>query len=901
MPNVTPLILAFSGGELSPKIDARSDISKYYTGCRTLENFIPIVEGAAVRMPGTYFLIETKDSTKESRLMSFNFSTIQAYILEVGDQYLRFIKDEGQIVIDTTMDDFDPSSAYFVGEYVKIGAYVPRVVAGTKTLYVSAPYGRVDSDTIGVEIATAGGDALAVTEAGVTITISLANATGAKNAANLIQVALRALGTCNGVDVSDWYVTENAAYAAARPVAGVVGTQLLADGEEIYQCDIEIFASADNTNFCSPEEATYWTLRTLGNPVEIVTPYLEADLMELKFTQSADVLYIFHPSYPPKKVVRTSHIQWELADHVCYTGDDMAITAITQADPAVVTCTTVPITLLEGDIVHIKSVVGMTEVNNLYFTVGTVVTGAAGTIVLTGIDSTAYGAWVSGGSIRESIYGTTDNNPSCGTFFEQRLATGGTNNEPQTVHLSVTADYEDHTLDATSDDAAIEVTLASDRVDRIYWLMGFEFLVGGSTGGVWKIGASSSSEPITQTNISVKKQVTIGCKNIEPEMLADALLWVSRSGLSINQFSYSLEKDKYTPVDLTRISKHITYGTTKALSGIVDMDYQKEPVPILWAIRADGQLLGMTYETQEQVFAWFRVVTDGSFESIAIISQDDEEDQIWVTVNRIGGRYIEFFKPFEFYSQIKDCFFVHSGLTWTGAPAVSVTTISLAAICMVDVAAGHTIATGDKLKFKLTGTWLDDHTVTAHLVAVNTITIWNEGDTAAIVSSGFDAYVSGGTVEGVKKAFVAGLTHLEGETVDILVDGATHSQEVVTGGAITLDYYGNKIHLGLPYTSTLEPMKIHAGSQLGTARGKKQKVFKVTALFYETRSGKAGPDSDNLKIIPFGTGVAPTLFTGDIDFPFGGDWGPEATITIVQDQPLPMTVLGIVPHLSLNE
>jgi len=901
MARETPLIVSFNGGELSGKIDARSDISKYFSGCRTLENYIPMVEGGARRMPGTYFVVATKDSTKAARLMSFHFSTIQAYILEFGDQYLRFFKDEGQIVIDTTMLDFDPSSGYFVGEYCKVGASVTRVIAATKTLYISAPYGRVDSDTVKVAVDTAGLDTMSVAEAGDTITISLADTTGAKNAANLIQVALRALATCNGVDISDWCVTENAAYAAARPIAAALGAVLLAGGETLYQCDVEIFASATNTNFYPPAEATEWTLVAAGDPTEIVMPYLEADLPVLKFTQSADVLYIFHPSHPPKKLARTSHIQWELSDYVCKTGVEMAITGISQASPAVVTCTTVEVTLVAGDIVYIETVVGMTELNHRYFTVGTVVTGAAGTFELSGIDSTGYTAYGSAGTAQEAIYGITDENPACGTFFEQRMVTGGSNNNSQTFNCSHSADYENHTPDATDDSAGIQYTIVSDRVDRILWMIGFEFLVIGTVGGVWKVGATSANDPITQTNIVAKRQVTLGCKDLDPEIVSDALLWVTRSGFSVQQFSYSLEKDKWVPLDMTRISKHITLGATLALSGIKDMDFQKEPLPILWAIRSDGQLLGLTYESQEQVFAWFRVVTDGLFESIAVISQDDAEDQIWVTVNRTGGRYVEFFTPIEFFSQIKDCFFVHSGLTWDGGASASVTTISLASPCVAVLAGGHVVVTGDQIKFSGTGTWLDTHIVTAHLVAVNTVTIWDETDAIPIDSSAFDAYVSGGTVEVVKGAFVVGLDHLEGETVDILVDGAVHSQEVVTLGAITLDYFGNKIHVGLPCTATLEPMKIHAGSKLGTARGKKQKIYKLTAMFYESRGGKVGPDTDNLKPIKFGTGVQPDLFTGDKDIEFGGNWGNEATISIVQDQPLPMTVLGLVPHLMLNE
>jgi hypothetical protein len=347
-------------------------------------------------------------------------------------------------------------------------------------------------------------------------------------------------------------------------------------------------------------------------------------------------------------------------------------------------------------------------------------------------------------------------------------------------------------------------------------------------------------------------------------------------------------------------------GSTRALSGIKQMAFQKETLPINWAVRKDGQLLGLTYETQENVFAWFRIVTDGNFESIAVIGDEDEEEQIWVVVNRtIDGvikRYVEYFKPVEFFSQIKNCFFVHSGLTWDGGASAVVSTISQASPCVVVLAAGHVVTAGDQLKFSGTGTWLDTHIVIAHTVVTNTVTIWDETDTIPIDSSGFDAYVSGGTVEVVIGVLTTGLDHLEGKTLDALVDGAVQApQVVVTGGSVTLSKFGNKIHIGLPCMAITEPMKLHAGAQLGTARGKLQKVTKLIVAFYETIGCKAGPDQDNLYTIPFGTGVQPKLFTGDKGFEFPGNWEKEATISIVQEQPLPMTIMAIVPEVVVSE
>lgn len=893
-----------NSGELSPRIDARVDIEKYLSGCRTLENFIPLVEGGVVRMPGTYYVGSVKNSSKETRLIPFAFSTTQQYVLEFGEQYIRFYMNDGQIVItDGNATNYSASSAQTVHNYVKAGSSVDISWAGSKHVYVMAPFGRPNSDTVKVEATTNGADALSVTEAGDTITIAVANGTSSKNTGALIQAAIRALGTCNGVDVSDWVVCENFAYAAARPITATLAATLLSGGETIFQCLKPSYASANCTNHFPPAESLFWEPITNGAAVEVPTPYLEAHLFELKIFQSADILYICHPSYPMKQLSRTGHTQWSLENFRAGTGDVMDITGITAADPPVVTCVTVPATLAAGDIVYLHGVSGMYEVDCEFFTVGTVVTGAGGTFELSGIVGAAYNAWASGGTAQECVYGTDDNQPSCGTFFEQRIILAGSNNDPQKFNGSASADFNDFTLGADDDDG-IEFTIASQKVDRILWVVNHEYLIFGTVGGLYRAGASSISEPLTATNISVVKFIENKIKNVAPEVLADSIVWVTMDGTTLRRLGYSQNEDKNVAVDMTAIAKHIAFGDTRALSGLKQLAFQSVPLPMCWSIRKDGTLLGMTYENQENVFAWFRIITDGEFESIAVIGDEDEEEQIWVVVKRtINGstvRYIEYFKEIEFFSELEDCFFVHSGLSWEGTAAATVVSIELDTTCAVVVSASHGITAGDKLRFIGTGTWLDNHVVTAHSVSTNTIQVYNEGDTAAIDSTAFTAYTSGGTVETVLRT-VTGLSHLEGETVSILGDGAVIPSEVVSSGSITMDYWCNHIHIGLPYTSTLEPMKLHVGLRSGTNFGRLQRVNRMVLNFYRTVGGKAGPNGDNLYSLPFGTGDPPELFTGSKVFEFPGDWERESTITVVQDQPLPMSILSLMSEVEIGD
>jgi hypothetical protein len=168
----------------------------------------------------------------------------------------------------------------------------------------------------------------------------------------------------------------------------------------------------------------------------------------------------------------------------------------------------------------------------------------------------------------------------------------------------------------------------------------------------------------------------------------------------------------------------------------------------------------------------------------------------------------------------------------------------------------------------------------------------------------WSAYMSGGTVQKVVDS-VTGLDWLDGYAVDVLIDGFIHPQQTISGGILDLDWYGNLIQIGLHYQTIIEPMKPNAGSQQGTARGKKQKITRATLIFYQTYGCKYGNNQDELYENfeePF---VAGELFAAtkarDKQVDFDGEWKDDATVSIVHDYPTPFTLLGIVPDVSLQE
>jgi hypothetical protein len=161
--------------------------------------------------------------------------------------------------------------------------------------------------------------------------------------------------------------------------------------------------------------------------------------------------------------------------------------------------------------------------------------------------------------------------------------------------------------------------------------------------------------------------------------------------------------------------------------------------------------------------------------------------------------------------------------------------------------------------------------------------------------------------DGTPVSSVSGLDHLEGKTVAVLADGIVQDQKVVTAGAITLDDPASVIHVGLPYTSELEPLDLQGGSMEGTSQGKVKRIHGVALSLYQSSGGEIGQDSSHTERIFFkeetaAAGAEVSLYTGiKENFNFSGDWEIEGRVYIKHDDPLPLTVLSILPRFRVED
>ena len=825
MPRVQPLTPSMNTGELTPRLASRVDFNKYPSGLETMENLIPLPEGGAMRRSGSRYIGATKTgATIKSRLKKFEFSTAQNYIIEMGNNYMRFFRNQGQIT-------------------------VPNITASISNgTFVSNITGWSDNSGSGSSIShDSTNQRLNLVSNGSTNAHAEQTVTNSSAVEHVLQ--FQVLGAPGD-------------YAFFRVGTSSSGTQLVNDfiAEVGYHC-YSFTATAANfyVQFINELGKTVQidNVALLDNaPVELNTPYAEADLYQIEGPQSADILYLFHESYPTYRIERRGNTTWSLIEVPWQDGPWLPknTTATTLTPSAAtglgITITASSTTGINGGRGFLSTDVGrsirLTDDSTTNWGWG-VITAVGGTTSITVDVERTFTVTTAETEWRLGSWSETTGYPSTGAFFEQRLYVAGNTDQPQTFWASQTGDFENHspdsdptagTFDGTvQDDDALDFTISADNVNAIRWMSaGEDTLSIGTTGGEWI--PSSTGAVITPSDITVRRQTTHGSAQIAPVRVDNIVLFAQRAKRKIREFGFTFETDGYRAFDMTRLAQHITLG------GIVEMDHAEEPDSQVWVVREDGQLPAMTFRRQEDVVGWARHIIGGSFgsgnavvESVAVIPgangagqthDSTNRDEVWIqvkrTINSATVRYIEMFeRDYENGQDAKDAIYSDSCITYSGA---SVTTIT-------------------------------------------------------------------------------GLNHLEGETVKIWGDGTIRADKTVSSGSITLDTAVTKAQIGLAYTHKIKTLKIADGNRAGTAVGKTKRIHGVTFVLLNSHTIEYGPTSDNLTKNDFREvsdemdSMVP-LFTGELFVEFDGNWGSDPRMVIESDDPAPFTLLAIAPDVKIN-
>lgn len=634
----------FTSGEISPKLRARVDLDQYKGGCETMENFLSYPHGGCRFRPGFKYVADAKYFNKKARLIPFQFSREQAYIIEAGDEYFNFYRNNSIIV----------------------EAVPPAVLNG------GFESGFTDWDQTlgdgGIQLETVTqfyGDNSAFIRCGASnnTDISQDGLTTEESTFYFLKFWTKGDGTTAGEYAI--YDVSNAGYITTRTTTGISDadwTKVVETFQTPASCieiRIEFYPGSTDGDI-----AYFDNIYLEGYPYEISSVYQDTDIESIQWAQSADILFLAHPDYHPKTLSRTGHTSWSLDDVDFYDGPwlpenlDSGMTVQPSATTGTITVTSVGFTWDDGHEgalwrIKVASVWGYVK-----FTTKSTDNIMNATVIedLDGTAATEF--W------REGAWSDYRGFPRAVSFHEERLAWAGSGNNPQTIWMSASADFTNHVPGVETADA-INLTIASDQMNAINWIASTTVLLVGTANGEFRI-SGGSDDILTPTSINAKNVSNVGSlvdqKGIR---VNNVILYPQTAGRKLVELRYYFEEDAYIGRDISLMSEHITEG------GFKECAYQQEPDSTFWMVRADGVLLSMTYKRREKVEGWARHLiagTDAKVESIAVIpSADASKDELWAIISLTidGGtvRYIEYLTD--------DVFGMDHFLTYQGAPATS--------------------------------------------------------------------------------------------------------------------------------------------------------------------------------------------------------------------------------------
>ena len=830
----------FTGGEISPRLEGRTDLAIYNNSAKELNNFLIHPHGGVSRRPGTEFISRVHDQTKYTRLIPFEFSTVQTYVLEFATGKIRFYRNQAPIYESTkTISGATQAN--------------PCVVTATSHGYSNGDFIYIDA------------------------VVGMTELNGRR-----YKVANK---TTNTFELQD----------------------------------------EDGTNINSSGFTSYGSAGTAARVYTITSPYTEAQLRDIQFTQSADVMYLVHPDVSIRKLTRTAHTTWTLTEADLVDGPYLDQNS---------TATTMTPSHTSGDdrtITASADTFASSDVGRLItFSAGyaKIITYTSATVVKADIKDDFSGT---GGTADWSLgaFSDTTGHPAAVTFFEQRLVFGSTATEPQSLFFSQSADYENFKAGTDASDAMI-FAIASDHVNVIRWLAGTRSLLIGTMGGEFIAKGGGTDSALTPSNIEIRKQSNYGCAKLNPLSIANVTVFTQRAKRKLREMVYDYDTDSFVAPDLTILAEHITE------TGVVDQAYQKEPDSVVWCVLTNGKMACVTYQREQKVVGWHQHEIGGTYigthesyasatyshglvESVCSIPTDADEDEVWVvvkrTINSSTKRFIEKLKPIDWGTNINDMFFVDSGLTFT-ASTKSFTNSNVNASTDRITISSHGMSTTQAVQIEPLDTATMPGGINQHetyfikSIDGNTVELYktSAGATAGTASQKVDitSTGSGSFTMHLTSITLTGLHHLEGESVTCLVNGATHPNKTVSSGAVTLERYAVKAHIGLDYTSTLQTLRMDTAVGTGqeTVQGMPKRIHNIFVRLHETIGLLVGSSTSNVDRVPFRSSAdsmdsAVDLFSGDKEIEFRGGFSTNGNIVVQQNQPLPMTILSIFASANI--
>lgn len=834
---------AFAGGEIAPALSSRADQTKYQTGAKRVRNFQVMKHGGLANRAGNRYIGEVLDSAQRCYFLTFVFNDEQTYVIEAGDEYFRFYRNGGQIVV-SGVAAYNGGTTYAKGDLVEDGGI--------------NYYSRVDGN----------------------------------------------VGNTPAISPVQWYALD-------------------------------------------------------GDIFEVPTPFSTAEIPTLEFVQSGDVVTITSLTDAVQELTRTGHTAWRL-DEKSFAPSISAPTGVANSGAAgtatewVVTSVKAdtfeeslqssstgssatpssgsPITITWTQNADAQEYNVYKKTNDLWGFIGIAGQDATPQFIDNGI--TASVAFTPPQA--RTPFASTDNYPQAASYYQQRLMFGNTNNDPEKVWGSRSGMFGNLTISAPlQSDDAVTFTVAGRKVNEVRYLVDIGTLVILTASGEWIVEGGQDGTLVANQPPNLRQIGYNGSAKVTPQIVNDSLIFVQARQNVVRDLRYTVGAEgtapSYKGKDLTVFATHLFKN-----KAIERMAYAQNPHSIIWAVRSDGILLGLTYLTDHEIWGWHWHDTDGFYEDVCVVPEG-QEDAVYVLVRRVVNgvtkRYIERLQSRDYTDIMVDAVFMDSYLSYDGRNTSATTlTLSTGAGWTVDdditiTASAPAFVSGDvgnswKLDIlDADGEITDTVTIEVHTFTDTTHVIGTPSKTVPVALQGVATDDWTRMVDEL-----AGADHLEAKNVSVFADGNvvaspnnnSYTTITVTAGAVALPRAYGVIHVGLPYLSDMQTLDIdNAELQV---RDRKKRVTNIGMLVEDTRGIFIGsrfpediPEDERQDVADALEGMTevkseqienydtpwPTV-TGYVDVAIQNTWRESGSFCTRQVDPLPITILAAIPHMDVG-
>tara|TARA_R100001163_G_C5067808_1_gene207234 strand:- start:3780 stop:6470 length:2691 start_codon:yes stop_codon:yes gene_type:complete len=887
---------SFQSGELSRKMDSRSDLDQYKTGCRDLDNFYVLPQGGVERRTGTKYINLTGDEDSidgaaSARLFAFDFSDTAKYVVEVGTNYIKIFngiaETDGTYLVYEPLGTVPAYTATELHELQAVRRYDTMVithrnheplllrrltVAPTFSVseidYVYPPLMdmNVTATNLNPTSAAVGDTEIQTYSDSTTLVADVINNDHVNSIWGINYVR------SSGNRKQDVSINDNTGVNGANEIdvsfsnfsigliGNLIGTVTVERkvGSGSYE-DFVILGTSTGSSIFSFSSTVAEEANTQIR--------LKVEGYSGTGTMTGTIIAQERFSKGLTKIKDGSDILGASITDVAFGTNELELTCNHG--------------LSSNDKVTIKGVKRSgslidSELVNLTVTDGALGGGSTGSkfhVPLTGSYSTSdfsldnaiiYSASridvenlsALGGTTgtifwEEAAFSDYRKFPIAAEFYQNRLFFTGSKDEPATIFGSVFNDIFNFLTGSTSD---MSIKRIPDTAAEAKSLTGKKDLFMGTDGGMVSIRSVNPDQLISPTNINTEIQNSYGSSLVQPVIANDVVVYLQGNKLKLRELVYSRDNDVYIGNDLNLMSEEIT-GT-----GIRQMFVQKNPNQIIWCIKEDGTACILSYDRAAGLMGWANIVTTGTIESGTVLSTSGEDD-VWLVVKR-GTKYaVE-----KFESRSDATWYVDSGSSVTANNPTSLTV--------------GTHLDGETVQILFDGSFHSTATVSSGAVTIsNDFPVWK----ANKAYNKDETVIHSGTVYNAKAAFTSG--------------GAFSSGNWNTNSSTAI--------AGLQFISTLRPMPIEPVLAGKISQSRVKAVAKMVVRFVNTKGAQVGEAERQLTSFPVvkttdTTGQVVPLKTDSFRFFVGSDYEREKLVEVRQDLPYPMTVLSIASNINVE-